>query len=89
MAEKKDTKPTWISTQSELSKALQGWDTVTQDIKQDNKVDSKTSARIAPDEQILKDIEGIIQKIKVKLDEFAQPSSDITEPNQSETTENQ
>lgn len=79
MAEKKDAKPTWISTQSEISKALQGWDTVAQDIK----VESKNSPKLAPDEQMLKDIEGIIQKIKAKLDEFAPPAIETPTSNDS------
>jgi hypothetical protein len=70
MAEKKDAKPTWISTQSEISKAIQGWSDVTQDII----IESKVSPKIAPDEQMLSDIEALIQKIKAKLDEFSAPS---------------
>jgi hypothetical protein len=69
MAEKKDAKPTWMSTQNEISKAIQGWADVTEGFK----AESKVAPKAAPDEQMLKDIEGLIQKIKAKLDEFAPP----------------
>lgn len=66
----KEIKTSWKSTQSEISKAIEGWATVTEQLKQEPKV--------APDEKMLKDIEGIIQIIKSKLEEFAPPSTQQT-----------
>jgi hypothetical protein len=71
MAEKKDSKPTWMSTQSEISKAIQEWSNVTEEIK----VESKVTPKIAPDQHLLKDIEGLIKQIKTKLDEFSPPTA--------------
>lgn len=76
MAEKKDTKPTWISTQTEISKAIQGWSDVTEEIN----VESKVTPKLAPDTQIFKDIEGLIKQIKSKLDEFTTETKDETPP---------
>lgn len=75
MAEKKDSKPTWMSTQSEISKAIQEWSNVTEEIK----VESKVTPKIAPDQHLLKDIEGLIKQIKTKLDEFSPPSAAETD----------
>ncbi len=68
-AKDKANKKTWISTQTEITKAIESWSTVSEEaIKQE-------PTKLPPDEKMLKDIESIIQVIKNKLEEFAPPPS--------------
>lgn len=63
MAEKQ--KKTWTSPKSNLSQALEEWSSISQSVKEEGK--------LAPDEKMLKEIEGILVELKSKLEEFSPP----------------
>ena len=61
----KSQKRTWKTPHTHLSKALEDWSTISQTVKSEGK--------IAPDEKMLKEIEGLLLELKSKLDEFSAP----------------
>lgn len=61
----KELKKTWKSSQANLSQALEEWTTISKTVKEEGKV--------APDQKMLKDIEGLLLELKTKLDEFSSP----------------
>jgi hypothetical protein len=70
----KQTKKTWKSSQTHLSQALEDWSTISQTVK--------VEAKVAPDQKMLKEIEGLLLELKTKLEVFSAPviSAPISEP---------
>ncbi len=73
----KPQKKTWKTPQVHLSQALEEWSTISQAVKEEGK--------LAPDQKMLKDIEGLLLELKSKLEEFSAPA----EPVAPKKTENQ
>ncbi len=66
----KEQKKAWKSSQTHLSQALEEWTTISKTVKEEGK--------IAPDQRMLKDIEGLLLELKSKLEEFSSPSEPAT-----------
>ena len=62
----KPNKKKWSSSQFQLSQAVEDWSHITQAVKEE--------AKIAPDQKMLKEIEGLLLELKSKLDEFSMPN---------------
>lgn len=63
----KQPKRTWKSSQNHLSQALEEWSTISKTVQAEGKM--------APDEKMLKDIEGLLVELKSKLDIFSSPAT--------------
>lgn len=67
----KHPKKTWKSSQSQLTQAIEDWATISHTVKEEGKM--------APDEKMLKDIEGLLLDLKCKLEELSAPGPAINE----------
>lgn len=74
----KSQKKTWKTSQSHLSKALEDWSTISHNVK--------TEGKVAPDEKMLKEIEGLLLELKTKLDEFSAPAIKSNESTETEVS---
>lgn len=63
----KQKKKNWNKPQLQLSQAIEEWSTISQTVKEEGK--------LAPDQKMLKDIEGLLIELKSKLDEFSAPAA--------------
>ena len=62
----KNPKKTWTSSPHQLSQALEEWSTISKTVKEEGKV--------AHDQKMLKDIEGLLIELKSKLEELSLPN---------------
>jgi hypothetical protein len=67
----KHPKKTWKSPQVQLSQAIEDWSSITEVVK--------TEGKVAPDEKMRKDIEGLLLDLKSKLDELSSPAEPTVE----------
>lgn len=75
----KPQKKTWKTSQNHLSQALEEWTTISQTVKEEGKV--------APDQKMLKDIEGLLLELKSKLEEFTAPATQDSAVSKNENQE--
>lgn len=75
----KHPKKTWKSSGVHLTQALEEWTTISNTVKEEGK--------IAPDQKLKQDIEGLLLELKSKLDELSSPSPIEVHPHEPETSE--